>query len=355
MTSKEQIEKRSFGTAPNGAPADLYILAAGRGFEAHITNYGGILASLMVPDRDGKLRDVALGHADAGAYGTNRPYLGALIGRYGNRIAGGRFELDGQVHQLAKNNGANHLHGGPGGFHGAIWQAKPVADPDGPALELRYRSADGDEGYPGNLDVTVVYTLARSGELRIRYRATTDRATPVNLTHHGYFNLGDTPDILDHWVKLNATRFLPIDSGLIPSGELRDVAGTPFDFRSPSKLRDHVDAAHLQLGIARGIDPCYVIDRGKREKLAIAAEVYDRASGRAMQVRTTEPAFQFYTGNFLDGTVVGKEGRAYGPRAGFCIETEHYPDSPNQPAFPSTILRPGEEYRQTTVYAFTAL
>ena len=356
-TTMEYIDKQPFGVTPEGAAADLYVLANGRGLEARITNYGGIVTALYMPDRRGRVRDITLGHYHLAGYASNKPYLGALIGRFANRIAGGRFTLDGRTYQLSINDGPNSLHGGVTGFDRVLWDARPTDDPDGPALELRYRSRDGEEGYPGNLDVTVVYTLTRAGSLRIRYLARTDRPTPLNLTNHAYFNLGATPDILAHEARINAARYLPSDGDLIPTGEIVPVAGTALDFRAPARIGDRVDDPSLKL--ARGIDHCFVIAREHgdvdAEGLATAAEIYDRASGRAMRVRTTEPAIQFYSGNFLDGTVVGKEGRAYGPRAGLCLEAQHYPDSPNQPDFPSTILRPGADYRQTTVYEFKVL
>jgi aldose 1-epimerase len=347
------LDKQPFGSAPDGTPIDLFTLDNGRGVEARITNFGGIIVSLFAPDRHGRRRDILLGFADARGFARNKPYFGALIGRYANRIAKGQFMLDGRTYYLATNDGENHLHGGIKGFDRVVWEARPV-DADGPALELKYRSKDGEEGYPGNLDVTLVYTLTLAGELQIRYRAVTDQPTPVNLTSHPYFNLGNSPDILDHEIRLNASFFLPVDAGLIPTGELRRVDGTPFDFRAPAPIGVRITADDEQLRLTEGIDHTFVIDKREGE-LATAAEVYDRASGRAMRVRTTEPGIQVYTGNLLDGTLAGKEGQAYGPRAAICLEAQHFPDSPNKPQFPSTILRPGEVYRQTTVYEFTAL
>jgi aldose 1-epimerase len=346
------LDKKPFGTAPDGTPIDLFILENGRGLEAAITNLGGIIVSLFAPDRHGRRRDILLGFEDALGFARNKPYFGALIGRYANRIANARFILNGRMYQLAANDGNNHLHGGIVGFNRVVWRPRPVEE-EGPALELKYRSHDGEEGYPGNLDVTVVYALTLAGELQIRYEAVTDRPTPVNLTSHAYFNLGDSPDILGHELRLNASFFLPVDAGLIPTGELHKVDGTPFDFRVPAAIGPRLTADDVQLRLARGIDHTFVIDK-KEGELATAAEVYDRASGRAMRVRTTEPGIQVYTGNFLDGTIVGKGVQAYGPRAALCLEAQHFPDSPNQPWFPSTILRPGEVYRQTTVYEFIA-
>ena len=346
------LENKPFGTAPDGTPIDLFILDNGRGVEARITNFGGIIVSLFAPDRYGHRRDILLGFQDALGFARNKPYFGALIGRYANRIANARFVLDGRTYDLAANDGRNHLHGGSVGFDRVVWKARPLEE-EGPALELKHRSPDGEESYPGNLDVTVVYALTLAGELEIRYEAVTDRPTPVNLTSHAYFNLGDGPDILGHELRLNASFFLPVDAGLIPTGERRKVDATPFDFRLPAAIGPRLTAQDEQLRLARGIDHTFVIDK-KEGELATAAEVYDRASGRAMRVRTTEPAIQLYTGNFLDGSIVGKGGRAYGARAALCLEAQHFPDSPNQPQFPSTILRPGEVYRQTTVYEFTA-
>ena len=348
------LKKRSFGMAPNGRPADLYVLDNGRGLEAEITNYGGIVVALRVPDRHGRQADVVLGHSSAAGYARNTPYIGALIGRVANRIARARFTLDGRTHKLAANDGPNHLHGGRVGFDQATWSAAPVADDDGPALELHHVSPDGDEGYPGRVEVRVVYTLTHEGALRIRYEATSDRATPLNLTSHGYFNLGATNDILDHEIRIPASRVLQVDAGLIPTGAVRDVAGSALDLREPVRIRDRIGAADEQVRIARGFDHAFVLD-GQDTPLATAAEVYDRSSGRAMRVRTTAPSIQFYSGNFLDGSIVGKDGRRYGPRAALCLEAEGYPDAPNHPGFPSIVVRPGEVYRQTTAYEFTAL
>jgi aldose 1-epimerase len=347
-----RLVKEPFGSAPDGTPLDLFILDNGRGLEARITNFGGIIVSLFAPDRHGRRRDVLLGFGDARGFARNKPYFGALIGRCANRIAKAQFVLDGRTYHLAANDGHNHLHGGIIGFDRVVWEPRPLAG-DGPALELKYRSQDGEEGYPGNLDVTVVYGLTPANELKIRYEAVTDRSTPVNLTSHAYFNLGDSPDILGHEIRLNASVFLPVDAGLIPTGQLRRVDGTPFDFRTPASIGARLGVDDQQLRLARGIDHTFVIDK-RKGGLATAAEVYDRASGRAMRVRTTEPGIQLYTGNFLDGTIVGKGGRAYGPRAALCLEAQHFPDSPNQPRFPSAILRPGEVYSQTTVYELSA-
>ncbi|PWT76901.1 MAG: galactose-1-epimerase [Proteobacteria bacterium] len=346
------VDQEPFGHAPDGTPIDLFVLDNDPGIEARITNFGGIVVALMVPDRRGKARDVSLGFTSPAEYARNKPHFGALIGRYANRIAGARFTLDGIAYPLAANNGPNHLHGGVTGFDKVVWQARAL-DATEPTLELNYRSRDGEEGYPGNLDVSVVYKLRDNG-LHIDYTAVTDKPTPINLSNHTYFNLGATPHILDHEIRLNASRFLRIGAGLIPTGELSSVAGTPFDLRTPARIGARIGLDDDQLQAGLGYDHTFVIDKNEDE-LAVAAEVYDRSSGRAMRMWTTEPAVQFYSGNMLDGTIVGKTGSPYGPRAGLCLEAQHFPDSPNKPQFPSTILRPGEVYRQTTIYEFTAL
>jgi aldose 1-epimerase len=346
------IEVMPFGQLPNGARADLYVLRNGSGIEAGITNYGATVVSLCVPDRRGQFADVVLGFDNLEGYVRSRAFFGAAIGRYANRIAGGRFILGNHNYSLATNNGANHLHGGVQGFDRAMWTAPDTRRRD--ALVLRYRSADGEEGYPGNLDVEIAYALTRDDALRIDYSARTDRPTPVHLTNHSFFNLGKDADILDHELKLFAARFTPVDESLIPTGELRAVAGTAFDFRTPARIGARIDADDAQLKRAGGYDHNFILAK-KIGRFDVAAEVYDRKSGRAMRVLTTEPGLQFYSGNFLDGSITGKQGRVYTRRSGFCLEAQHYPDSPNQPHFPPTILMPGETYRQTTIYRFTAL
>jgi aldose 1-epimerase len=346
------IEAMPFGTLANGARADLYVLRNRSGIEARITNYGATVVSLRVPDRHGQLADVVLGFDDLDGYVRTRAFFGATIGRYANRIAGGRFILGNSNYTLATNNGGNHLHGGVQGFDRALWIARDTRRRD--AVVFRHRSVDGEEGYPGNLDVEVSFALTRDDALRIDYSASTDRPTPVNLTNHSFFNLGGDADILDHELKLFAERFTPVDESLIPTGELRAVAGTPFDFRVPARIGARIDADDAQLKRAGGYDHNFILAR-KHGRLDVAAEVYDRESGRAMRVLTTEPGIQFYSGNFLDGSITGKNRKAYTHRSGFCLETQHYPDSPNQPHFPSTILMPGDTYRQTTVYQFAAL
>ncbi len=349
---RASIEVMPFGTLPNGARADLFVLRNGNGIEAKITNYGATVVSLLAPDRQGQLADVVLGFDDLEGYSLNRKFFGATVGRYANRIAGGRFILGSSNYSLATNNGANHLHGGLLGFDRSMWIAQDTRRRD--AVVLRYRSADGEEGYPGNLDVEVSFTLTRDDALKIDYSAVTDRPTPVNLTNHSFFNLGDNADILDHELMLFAERFTPVDASLIPTGELRAVEGTPFDFRTPARIGARIDADDTQLKRAGGYDHNFIL-AGKLGRLEVAAEVYHRKSGRALRVLTTEPGLQFYSGNFLDGSITGKNGKIYTRRFGFCLEAQHFPDSPNQPHFPSTILMPGAKYRQTTVYQFAAL
>jgi aldose 1-epimerase len=345
------IQHEVWGTTGDGAPVDLYTLTNAHGLEARIMTYGGIVVSLRTPDRDGTLADVTLGFDTFAPYlGPQQPYFGALIGRYGNRIARGTFTLDGTRYTLARNNMGNHLHGGVRGFDKVLWRADADAA-SAPRLTLSYRSADGEEGYPGTLDVMVVYTLTEAGELRIDYMATTDAPTIVNLTNHTYWNLGSGDDILGHEMRLFADRFIPVDETLIPLGEERAVAGTPMDFRAPTAIGAHIgDDEQLRLA-AGGYDHTYVVNRHDGE-LAPVASVYEPVSGRTLDVFTTQPGVQFYSGNMLEGDIRGKGERVYGKYGGFCLETQHYPDSPNQPQFPSTVLRPHETYRQTTVYRF---
>ena len=348
------VTKHSFGKTAAGEDVDLYILKNVHGMETRITNYGGIVVSLTAPDRNGALGDVVLGFNDLESYLTkNDPYLGAIIGRYGNRIAKGRFKLNGAEHKLAVNNGENHLHGGIKGFDKVVWTGREMRTPNGPAVVLTYLSKDGEEGYPGNLRVRVTYTLTNNNELRIDYSATTDKATVLNLTHHSYFNLlGEgNGDILQHRVTINADRFLPTDAGSIPTGELAKVAGTPFDFLKATAIGARINQDHEQLKFGNGYDHTWVIN-GRPGTLRHAATVTEPFLGRVMEVWTTEPGVQFYTGNFLDGKLTGKTGKPYPRRSGFCLETQHYPDSPNQPSFPTTTLRRGATYRSTTIYRF---
>jgi len=348
------VKNQVFGKTADGQVIDLYTLTNKHGMEAGIIDYGGTIVSLKAPDRNGKLADVVLGFDSVGGYLENHSYFGVLVGRYGNRIAKGRFTLNGVEYKLATNDGENSLHGGVKGFNKAVWKARDLSDGQSPRLELTYLSKDGEEGYPGNLSVTVVYTLTDSNELRIDYSATTDKDTVVNLTNHSYFNLAgqDEGDILGHELTLFADKFTPSDKGLIPTGELRSVEGTPFDFRKPVAIGARIGQNDEQLKFGGGYDHNFVLSSGGGA-LALAARVYEPKTGRVMEVLTTEPGIQFYTGNFLDGTLSGKGGKAYAKRSGFCLETQHFPDSPNHPQFPSTVLRTGGRYQTTTVYRFS--
>jgi aldose 1-epimerase len=349
--SDSQISRTPFGRTPDGVPVDLYTLRNSQGAEARIMTYGGIVVSLKVPDREGRLGDVVLGYETLAEYIEENPYFGCLVGRYGNRIANGRFTLDGQTYKLAQNNPPNHLHGGWKGFDKVVWKARSYNSPLGPALELNYLSVDGEEGYPGNLNVTAVYTLTEDNALRLDYAAVTDRPTVVNLTHHSYFNLAGRGDILGHEVMIHADRFTPVDETLIPTGALAPVEGTPFDFRKPTSIGARIDQDDQQLKFGGGYDHNWVITKPYGQ-FGLQARVYEPTSGRVMEVHSTEPGLQFYSGNFLDGTLTGKAGWVYEFRHGFCMEPQHFPDSPNQPDFPSTVLRPGETYRNTIVYRF---
>ncbi len=346
------VTKQPFGKTRDGTPVDLYVLRNSKGMEAGICNYGGIVVWLKVPDKHGKLGDVVLGYDHLDGYLTNNPYFGCLVGRYGNRIANGQFTLDGVKYQLAKNDGPNHLHGGLKGFDKVVWSAKSYLTPDGPALELEYLSPDGEEGYPGNLSVKAIYTVTEDNALRVDFTATTDKPTICNLTHHSYFNLAGKGDILGHVVMMPAERFTPVDSTLIPTGELRPVAGTPFDFRKPTAIGARINQDDEQLKFGKGYDHNWVYDKPPG-KLTLLARVTEPTSGRVMEVWSTEPGLQFYSGNFLDGTITGKGGWVYQFRHGFCMEPQHYPDSPNKPHFPSTVLRPGQVYRNTIIYKFS--
>ena len=349
------ITKTSFGKTDAGENVDLYTLRNTHGVEAKITSYGGIVVSLKVPDRNGKFDDVVLGFNDLADYLKPGPYFGALIGRYGNRIAKGRFTLNGVEYKLAVNNGENHLHGGIKGFDKVVWTGREMKTKAGPALALTYLSKDGEEGYPGNLTVRVVYTLTNNNELKIDYSATTDKDTVTNLTHHSYFNLAGegNGDILNTRVTINADRFVPTDAGSIPLGELRKVSGTPFDFLTPHAIGERINADDEQIKFGSGYDHTWVIN-GRPGVMRFAALAYEPTSGRVMQVWTTEPGVQFYTGNFLDGTLTGKSGKLYPRRSGFCFETQHYPDSPNHPSFPTTTLKKGATYKSTTIYRFSS-
>jgi len=342
----------SFGRLASGEEVKLYTLKNKKGMEARIMTYGGIVISLKVQDRHGNLDDVVLGFEDLDGYLAGHPYFGAVIGRYANRIGGARFTLEGITYTLAANNGPNSLHGGTVGFDKKNWQVRSA---DTSSLVLTYVSPDGEEGYPGRLNVTVSYQVTEEDELRIDYEATTDKATVCNLTNHTYFNLAaaGAGSILDHEILIQADRITPVDATLIPTGELAPVDGTPFDFRSLHKIGERIESDDEQIKLGGGYDHNFVIDRTSKG-LSLAAKVIEQTTGRIMEVFTTEPGVQFYTGNFLDGTIRGKGGTLYRRRSAFCLETQHFPDSPNRPEFPSTTLRPGEEYRTTTVYRFSA-
>jgi len=344
---KMDIQKEPFGTTTDGKKADLYTLTNPNGLIAKITNYGGIVTELHVPDTKGDLTDIVSGYESLDKYIGNSPYFGALIGRYGNRIADGKFTLKGKEYTLAKNeNNINHLHGGVKGFDKVVWDAEPMETNDGPALKLTYLSPDGEEGYPGDLSCTVVYTLTNDNELKITYEAQTDKPTVLNLTHHSYFNLAghDSGDILGHELMLNADSYTPVDDKLIPTGQIKPVAETPMDFTSPQTIGARIGQ------VKGGYDHNYVLNKSD-DSLTLAARVYEPATGRVMEVYTTEPGIQFYSGNFLDGSNKGK-GAVYNKHNAFCLETQHFPDSPNKPDFPSVVLEPSEKYTQVAVYKF---
>lgn len=349
-----KVTHENWGQSPDGEPVEIYTLTNAKGIEARIMTYGGVLVSLKVPDRSGKFADVVLGFDNLAGYLQKppEPFFGALIGRYGNRIGGAAFTLDGVGYTLPKNDGQNTLHGGTRGFDKVVWQANPVGKD---SVRLTHLSKDGDQGFPGNLSVTVVYTLTDKNELKIDYSATTDKDTVVNLTNHSYFNLAGegVGDVLGDIVLINADRFTPVDRGLIPTGELRSVAGTPFDFRTPHAIGERINASNEQLTYGKGYDHNFVLNR-TGSGLALAARATEPKSGRVMEVLTTEPGLQFYTGNQLDGSIHGKGGASYGPHAAFCMETQHFPDSPNEPKFPSTELKPGATYHTTTIFRFSA-
>ncbi len=348
------IKKEPFGQIADGTPVELYTLTNDHGLEVSIINYGGIIVSLKSPDRAGKVGEVTLGFDSLEGYLEKSPYFGCIVGRFANRIARGRFTLEGVEYTLAQNNGPNSLHGGLQGFDKVVWEAEPFENEAGVGLTLKYLSPDGEEGYPGNLSVTVIYTLTNDNELKIDYTAATDQPTVLNLTNHTYFNLAGGGDILGHKLMLNADKFTPIDETLIPTGELRPVEGTPLDFRQATPIGARIEQADEQLRLAGGYDHNFVLDNLAGE-LILAARVVEPTSDRVLEVYTTEPGIQFYSGNFLDGTITGKGGRVYHKRTGFCLETQHYPDSPNQPDFPSTVLKHGEEYQQMTIFKFGVL
>jgi len=343
-----KISSAPFGVTPTGEEVQIFSLSNHHGVEVKIINYGGIIVAINVPDRNGKIDDVVLGHESLDGYLNRSRYFGALCGRYANRIAHGTFRLHDVDYKLATNNGPNHLHGGLRGFDKVVWTADAKAD----VLQLTYASRDSEEGYPGNLSVRVNYSLTDENELRIEYFATTDKDTIINLTNHSYFNLAATGTVLDHQLTIHADAFTAVDNALIPTGELRAVAGTPMDFNSATPIGARIEVNHEQLRRAGGYDHNFVLHTGEA-KLRTVTEVYEPATGRVLMVSTTQPGMQFYSGNFLDGTIVGKNGRAYIKHSGFCLETQHFPDSPNHPNFPSTVLRPGEQYHQVTVFKFS--
>jgi aldose 1-epimerase len=357
--SNGTISKAAFGQTPDGTPVEIYTLRNRNGMEARIMTYGGIVTSLKVPDKNGNLGDVVLGFDDLdgyvnAAYQKAMPYFGALIGRYGNRIANGKFSLDGTEYTLPINNAPNTLHGGPKGFDKVVWTAEAAkVGANGPELELTYLSKDGEEGFPGDLTVHATYTVTEDNALQVKFKATTDKDTVCNLTHHSYFNLAGGGDILDDVVYINADKFTPVDSGLIPTGELRPVAGTPFDFLTPTAIGARInDTNNEQIKFANGYDDNWVLNKTSPGELSLAARVYDPTSGRTMEVWTTAPGMQFYTGNFLDGTLTGKGGWVYKFRDALAMEPQDFPDAPNHPDFPSSELKPGETYHSTIIYKF---
>jgi aldose 1-epimerase len=349
------VESDVFGTLPDGRTVERFTLRNARGTTVEMSSRGAAILSISTPDRRGGMADVVLGYRTLGEYLADRSWMGALIGRHANRIAGGRFTLDGRAYVLPRNDPPNHLHGGAGGFEGVLWRAEPFRGDGGVGLAFTHTSPAGAEGYPGTLDVRVTCTLTAGDALAFEYQAATDAPTPVNLTHHPYFNLAGegSGDVLGHELMLNASRFTPVGRDHVPTGELRPVTGTPFDFTSPTPIGARIDGGDEQLRIAGGYDHNFVLDR-RGDGLELAARLYEPASGRVVEIHTTEPGIQLYAGNAFDGGITGRSGRPYGPRAGVALETQHFPDSPNHPEFPSTILRPGETYRSRTEFRFSA-
>jgi aldose 1-epimerase len=352
-----KMEKQDFGKVSDGKSAELYTLTNKHGMEVALTNFGATVVGIKVPDKTGKSADVTLGHTNAAEYQSGKGYLGATVGRYGNRIAHGKFSLDGKEYALPKNDGENSLHGGAVGFNGHMWAARDVSTAAGQAVQMTYVSKDGEEGYPGNLTITVIFSVpAAENALKIEYAATTDKDTVLNPTNHSYFNLAGqgNGDILKHEVTIHASRFTPVDSTLIPTGELQKVSGTPFDFAKSTTVGARIEKNDEQLKFGKGYDHNWVLDKKAGSTgPALAVEVYEPTSGRLMSVYTTEPGVQFYSGNFLDGSISGKDGKTYGHRAALCLETQHYPDSPNHPDFPTTELKPGQKFHSTTIYKFS--
>jgi aldose 1-epimerase len=348
------VKEEVFGNTPDGKAVELYTLANIHGIQVRVMTYGGIILSVQTPDRKGHFADVTLGFDTLAGYLAKNPFFGALVGRYGNRIGNARFTLDGREYTLARNDGPNSLHGGLKGFDKVVWQAQSFQKSAEVGLILKYTSVDGEEGYPGTLQVTVTYTLNDKNEFTLDYHATTDKSTPINLTNHTYFNLAGegNGNILGHEMMINADRCTPVDATLIPTGKIASVKGTPLDFTKPTAIGARINDKYEQLVLGNGYDHNFVIER-QGPALALAARVYEPASGRVLEVDTTEPGVQFYTGNFLDGTPAGKHGHIYNARDAFCLETQHYPDSPNKPDFPSTILKPGQTFHSTTVWRFS--
>lgn len=349
-TSKTNSDMQQTDASGTG---QTFTLTNASGLKVMITPQGGHIMSIQVPGRDGSLTDVVLGYDSVKEYEGGRGYYGSTIGRYGNRIKTAMFRIDSNEYHLQQNNGLNSLHGGPGGFHTRLWKGQEITTSEGKAIELTYLSPDMEEGFPGNLNAKVIFSLTDSNELKIQYEATTDKPTHVNLTNHSYFNLSGegTGDILNHEMMINADKFIPVDTTLIPTGELRAVKGTPFDFLAPHKIGERINADEEQVKRGKGYDHCFVLNKKTPDEMSLAARVSDPASGRTMEVWTTEPGIQFYTGNFLTGAP-GKGGKPYNYRYAFCLETQHFPDSPNRPEFPTTLLKPGEVYKSTTVYKF---
>lgn len=345
------VIRAPFGKTADGTPVDIFTLKNASGIEVSVMSYGAIIRSIRTPDRNGAMADIVLGFDTLDGYLGEHPYFGAVIGRYANRISLGRFTIDGIGYRLSMNNGPNHLHGGVRGFDKFVWQAEELA---GNSVRFSRVSPDGEEGYPGNLQVAVAYSLTNYNELIVEYQAMSDQPTHVNLTQHSYFNLAGGGDVLGHELTINADRYTPVDRSSIPTGAIAPVAGTPFDFRTPTPIGARITAKHPQLEHGRGYDHNFVLNR-KGDTLQLAARVVEPASGRVLEVATTEPGVQFYTGNFLDGRIHGKGGVAYGRHAGFCLETQHYPDTPNKPDFPSTLLRPGSTYSSRTVFKFDVM
>ncbi len=351
--TKLSISQTSFGQSPTGVPADLFTLTNASGLIVKITNFGGVITEIIAPDKNGNFTDINLGFDSIGPYYKDAPYFGALIGRFGNRIARAKFTLDAETYELAANNSENHLHGGLVGFDKVVWDAAPFQTVDSVGITLKYLSVDGEEGYPGNLQVTVNYELTNNNEILIRFHAVTDKATPVNLTNHAYFNLaGKGGDILGHKIMINADRFTAIDEQAIPTGELPLVTNTPFDFRTARSIGERINDEDTQLKNGNGYDHNFVLNKSQPKELSLAARVSEPVSGRVLEVFTQEPGVQFYSGNWMDGSLTGK-GWNYTRRCGFCLEPQHFPDSPNQPHFPNTILRPGEEYSSQMIYKFS--